>query len=63
MRNTYLILTFLTQMTFLAGIIFAPIYVTPGWYFWSIMFGVLFIANAIGLTARINEWNEMDSNK
>ena len=60
MRITYLILVFLTQVILMVVVVLAPIYITPGWYYWSVGFGIVFFASSYALGQRINEWNRMD---
>ena len=60
MKSTYIVMNVLMEVLLLIGILFTPIYVTPGWYFWSIFLFVLMFANGFVLTRRIEEWNRMD---
>jgi len=60
MRITYLILSCIMQLTFLGIVLLSPIYITPGWYFWSVLFGALFFMSGVAIGNRLDEWNRAD---
>ncbi|RLA05142.1 MAG: hypothetical protein DRQ47_01895 [Gammaproteobacteria bacterium] len=56
MIRTYLILTFLTQIIFLAGAILIPVYITPGYYYWTALLLLMFFMSGYALSQRLNKW-------
>ena len=63
MRKLYLTYAFIFELILLAGAVLTPIYLTPGYYWWTAFFLMLFVATSESVGKRIDEWNEIDRKK
>lgn len=63
MRKLYLTYVFIFQLILLAGAVLIPIYLTPGYYWWTAFFLMLLVATSANVSKRIDEWNEIDRKK
>lgn len=53
MKITYIIMSAVQQIFFLSAMLLAPIYITPGYYFWSVLFFILTIFSGMAMSDRI----------
>ena len=60
MRETYLICQAVLMMFNMLAAMLTPIYVTPGWYFWTAFFIIVALLQGSQISNRIDEWNAMD---
>jgi len=59
LKITYMILSTITEVGFLAFAVAAPIYITPDYYWWT-AFGIfMMFACSHGFTRRVNSWKDM----
>ena len=49
MKITYIICVFLTNIFYLLMAVLTPIYLTPGWYYWTAAF--IFFGVSLGINA------------
>lgn len=54
MKITYLIALFLEQMILLSGAVLIPIYITPGYYWWSAFALIVYFVTANAANSRLN---------
>jgi len=57
-KITYLVCQTIIQLSLLMLAIFAPILITPGYYWWSVITGILMISGSVGCSSRMNSWND-----
>ncbi len=59
LKISYMVLSAICQLSFVALAVAAPIWITPGYYWWT-AFGILMMFSAsIGFTKRLNSWEQM----
>ena len=55
-KITYMILITIMELSLFTTALLAPIYLTPGWYFWSVFSLVLMLLCSYGASERMNSW-------
>lgn len=58
-KITYLICDLISSLAILAVAVIAPIWVTPGYYWWTLGCVIFEFMRARGFTSRLNGWAEM----
>jgi hypothetical protein len=58
-KITYIAFHHVTQLIIIALILASPIYITPGWYWWSAIFGILYGLRANIFNERLNTWKDI----
>jgi hypothetical protein len=59
LKIAYMVLSTITELVFIALAVAAPIWITPGYYWWT-AFGIFMcLACSNGFTKRLNSWKEM----
>ena len=56
-KISYIVCTMLTEAMFFVAALLAPIYLTPGWYWWTAACIFLMLATGRGFTKRVNCWD------
>lgn len=56
MKSTYLICSLILEIVLLGLAVFAPIYITPGYYWWTAFAIFLMVVNAMGFSDRLDTW-------
>jgi len=59
MKSTYIVCSFLAQFTLLVLAVFSPIYITPGWYVWTVISLILLALSGGSLNYQVSLW-ELD---
>ena len=62
-KIAYMIMQVIGEMFFFTMAVITPVYFTPGYYWWTMVFILLAIASAAATTDRINSWNELGKSK
>lgn len=62
-KITYMILITVMELFLFTTALLAPIYLTPGWYFWSVFSIVLMLLCSYGASTRMDSWGTMGSNE
>jgi len=59
LKITYMVLSTITELAYVALAVAAPILITPGYYWWT-AFGILMCFGCShGFTKRLNSWKDM----
>ena len=58
MKAAYVIMTYLEGFICIIGAIFIPIYITPGYYWWTAFLILLYFALGNSLGDRIDKWED-----
>ena len=56
LRITYLILTVVIDIFYVGLAVAAPIWITPGYYWWTAFGLIMLIGVSMSFTARVNSW-------
>lgn len=60
-KIAYMVLQVIFEIALLCVAVLAPIYITPGYYYWSAICLFLMIASSHGSTQRMNGWRDFGS--
>lgn len=63
MRTSYIICSSICELFLVIAMIAIPIWITPDWYFWSVLMFVFGCSNGYALSTRIDQWNAIDRDK
>lgn len=59
-KSMYVVFNIIFQLIMLSLAVFSPIYITPGYYWWT-GFGIMIMFLAAGsLTRRLDSWNSYE---
>lgn len=58
-RKTYLIIQLIMGIFLILFAALTPVYVTPGYYYWSAFCVFLLLSNSFAYTKRINQWGDL----
>lgn len=62
-KVTYIICQTICYLVLLALAVAAPVWITPGYYYWT-LFGIfLMIAESYGFENRLDSWNDLENFK
>ena len=57
-KIVYIISSLISESLFLALAVFSPIYITPGYYWWTVFGIIIFFTCGLGFSLRLNSWND-----
>lgn len=57
-KSTYLVCNTVGQISLLAGAVVIPVWVTPGLYWWTGLFLLMFAASDLGSSNRMDSWGD-----
>ena len=60
-KITYIICYTICQIILLIGAVLIPVYITPGYYWWTIFLLLVMVCDSINFTKRLNSWEGMGS--
>lgn len=60
MRTAYIITSTISQLIMLALAIAAPLYITPGFYYWTAFLITIIICDGHAFSERLNGWDKQD---
>ena len=58
LKITYVICYFIFQLVLLIGAVLIPVYITPGYYWWTAYFIIGSLINAHYFGERMDKWSE-----
>ena len=59
LKITYLVCDLVLGLVLLALAVFSPIWITPGYYWWTAFAIILMMGQSVSYTKRLNSWDGM----
>lgn len=56
MKVAYIIMSEISALALLAGAVLIPVYITPGYYWWSALFLLIFLVMGSSYADRLDKW-------
>lgn len=56
-KIAYMILAVIFSLTLLTAMVLIPVYITPGYYWWSGLLFLLVLISSNGAATRMDEWD------
>lgn len=55
-RVAYIVCSTITEVMLLGLAVAAPVWITPGWYWWTVFAVLLMLCRSLAFTERLNSW-------
>lgn len=60
MRLTFIVLNFIWNCFLLTGAVLIPVYLTPGYYWWTAIMLAIMVFSTSAMHLRLAEWDQLD---
>jgi len=58
-KVAYIVCSALIELAYAALMVISPLWITPGWYYWSAFWFLMLCLGSAGFTKRVNSWRDM----